>query len=81
MVTDNPFVVFMSNTSGRMLRVVAGVILALLGLFVAPAGIPRDVLIGLGVIVFLAGALNVCLFAPLFGAPFMGKDVRRGGLK
>jgi hypothetical protein len=27
-------------------------------------------------VVFLAGALNLCLFAPLFGAPFLGKNVK-----
>jgi hypothetical protein len=78
MVTDSSFVVFMSNMPGRMLRVVAGIALALVGIYVASAGIARDILVGLGVIVFLAGALNVCLIAPIFGSPFMGKDVRKG---
>lgn len=78
MGTDSPFVVFMSNMPGRRLRIVAGIILVALGIYFGPSGLARDVLIGLGVIVFLAGALNVCLFAPIFGAPFMGKDLRKG---
>jgi hypothetical protein len=34
------------------------------------------VLLAVGTIVALAGALNVCLLAPLFGGPFNGKDVK-----
>lgn len=65
----------MSNPVGRIIRVVAGIIIALAGVFFLH-GIGRDVLIAVGAIVFLAGALNFCLFAPLFGAPFLGKDLQ-----
>ncbi len=66
----------MSHPAGRWTRAVAGIVLVALAFTLLAAGVGRDVLIAVGVVVFLAGALNVCLFAPLFGAPFSGRDVR-----
>ena len=65
------FVEFMTSTWGRLLRVVAGLVLVYVGYMVPGAwGI---VLMVVGAIVFLAGVLNYCLFAPFFGAPFWTK--------
>lgn len=75
-MTAHPFVSFMSHPAGRWTRAVAGTVLVALAFTLLAAGVGRDVLIAVGVVVFLAGALNVCLFAPLSGAPFSGKDVR-----
>ncbi|MHB8507861.1 MAG: YgaP family membrane protein [Candidatus Dormibacteria bacterium] len=65
------FLKFMSNPIGRGIRVVAGIAIAAVGLMVVghAAGIALAVV---GTIVFLAGALNFCLFAPLAGGPFRG---------
>jgi hypothetical protein len=76
MKTANPFVVFMSGTAGRAVRIVAGIVLVLVAIYLVAPGVGRDILAVVGVVVFLAGAVNFCLFAPLFGAPFLGKDLR-----
>jgi hypothetical protein len=75
-MTANPFVVFMSNLAGRTIRVIAGAILVLVGFFAFGPGVARDIVVAVGAVIFLAGALNFCLIAPFFRAPFLGKDVR-----
>jgi hypothetical protein len=65
------FASVMSSIWGRGLRAVAGLALIVLGL----AG--GNVLVAIiGVVPLAAAALDVCLFAPLFGAPLKGADVR-----
>lgn len=70
---SNAFAVFMASATGRLLRVVAG--LALIGwgwtMHEQTVGI---VLIVVGFVPLLAGVFNVCLIAPIIGAPFAGKD-------
>ena len=66
---------FMSSGLGRGLRIVAGIILIAVGLAVV-GGIGGIVLAVVGLVPLLAGAFDVCLFAPLFGAPLKGADVR-----
>lgn len=67
------FVKFMAGPIGRWARVIAGVAIAGVGIYVA-AGALTYVLVAVGAIVFLAGALNVCIFAPLLGGPFSGRQ-------
>ena len=69
------FAQFMSSGLGRGLRIVAGIILIAVGLAVV-GGIGGIVLAVVGLVPLLAGVLDVCLFAPLFGAPLKGTDVR-----
>jgi hypothetical protein len=69
------FAQFMSSGLGRGLRIVAGIILIAVGLAVV-GGIGGIVLAVVGLVPLLAGAFDVCLFAPLFGAPLKGADVR-----
>lgn len=66
---------FMASMAGRLLRVVAGVALVWVG-YSMVGGTGGWVLVALGVVMFLAGALNFCLFGPLFSAPFWGKDIK-----
>ncbi|PJF27391.1 MAG: DUF2892 domain-containing protein [Phototrophicales bacterium] len=66
------FAKFMAGPIGRGVRIIAGVILVLLGLL-SVGGTGGIVLAALGVVAFLAGALNVCLISPIIGAPFSGK--------
>ena len=73
------FARFMSSTIGRLLRIVAGIVVILLGIFVARATVWTIVLIVLGLVPLLAGLVNVCVFAPLFGGPFSGKKALQGG--
>jgi hypothetical protein len=69
------FAQFMSSGLGRGLRIVAGIILIAVGLAVV-GGTGGIVLAVVGLVPLLAGAFDVCLFAPLFGAPLKGVDVR-----
>lgn len=71
----NGFVTFMVSGTGRIVRISAGVALiawAVLGLHGATA-----LVVGvIGALPLLAGSLDVCLFAPLFGAPLSGPRIR-----
>ena len=71
----NPFVSFMASVSGRVVRVVAGIALITWGIWGLGGAIGVIVAV-VGVVPLLAGALDVCVFAPLLGNPFRGKDVR-----
>lgn len=65
------FARFMAGPIGRGARVVVGVVLFIIGLSIGSVG--GWILAIVGVVAFLAGALNVCLIAPLLKAPFSGK--------
>ena len=68
-----PFARFMATTTGRAVRVVAGLALIVIGLAVGGAG--GVVLALVGLVPLAAGVLDVCFLAPLFKVPFHGKDV------
>ena len=73
------FAAFMSSPIGRIVRVVAG--LALIGGGLALVFSATNVILGVvlavvGLVPLLAGALDFCVFAPLFGAPLSGAKVR-----
>ncbi len=73
----NPFVSFMSSTTGRLVRIVAGIALiagGLLGL----GGTVGVVVAVIGLLPLVAGLLDFCAFAPLFGAPLGGPQIRAG---
>ena len=70
------FALFMASTAGRLLRVVAGVALIAWGWTMHGTTI-GIILMVVGVLALLAGTFNVCLIAPIIGAPFFGKDVLR----
>lgn len=69
------FAQFMSSGLGRALRIVAGIALIAVGLGLV-GGTGGIVLAVVGLVPLLAGAFDVCLFAPLFGAPLKGVDAR-----
>ncbi len=69
------FAKFMASTAGRALRVIAGLALIGVGLFVLADTVGYALAL-IGLVPLLAGALDVCLVAPLFGAPFKGDEVR-----
>jgi hypothetical protein len=74
----NPFISWMASSAGRITRVVAGLVLIALGLFVVSNTTVGIVLIVVGLVPLLAGIFDVCVFAPLFGNPFNGKKIRAG---
>lgn len=64
------FFTFMASPTGRCARIAAGGALI-------PAGLRgRRVLAAIGAVPLLAGALDVCLAAPLFGRPLTGAALR-----
>jgi len=68
------FAKFMSSAWGRGLRIFVGIGLVYWGYSLGDVWM--YVLLVVGAVMALAGALNVCIFAPLFGGPFNGKDVK-----
>lgn len=63
------FAQFMSSGTGRLLRVVAGIALIVIGLIVGGGWVALSFI---GLVPLLAGLANVCLLAPLFGQPLKG---------
>jgi hypothetical protein len=72
----NGFFRFMASSTGRTVRVVAGLVLILVG-FLLVQGIWGWVLAVVGLIPLAAGLFDRCVFAPLFGLPFWGPGLRR----
>ena len=71
----NPFVKFMASTTGRIVRVIAGLALILWGVL-GLGGTTGIILAVVGAVPFLAGVFDFCVFAPLFGNPLSGKKIR-----
>jgi len=69
------FVNFMSSMAGRVTRVVAGVVLIVIGALIGGAG---WIIAIVGLVPLLAGVFDVCLFAPLLKQPMSGKTFRAG---
>lgn len=68
------FVKFMASPYGRATRIIAGVVLIATGIYLQDVwGIVLGVV---GAVPLLAGVFDICLFAPLVGAPFKGTQVR-----
>ena len=70
------FLGFMASMAGRVVRVVAGLALILVG-FLVVGGAWGWILAIVGLAVFAAGAFDFCIFAPLLGQPFMGPALRK----
>ena len=73
----NPFVKFMASRNGRITRIVAGAVLIILGFFVVDSITLGVILMVVGLVPLLAGILDYCLLAPLFGAPMSGAKIPR----
>lgn len=61
---------FMSSRAGRLLRGLAGMTLIIAGLELSGGWLTLSVI---GLIPLFAGALNVCLLAPLLSQPLRGR--------
>ena len=71
----NPFVKFMASTTGRILRIVAGIALVAWGLF-GLGGTVGIVVAVIGAVPLVAGMFDFCVFAPLFSNPLSGPKIR-----
>ncbi len=69
------FARFMSSWTGRIIRIVAGIALILIGLL-AVGGTGGTILAVVGLVPLIAGVFDFCVFAPLFGGPFLAKDIK-----
>ena len=67
---------FLASNWGRIVRIVAGLILIGLGLLLV-GGTWGYVLAIIGLVPLAAGVFDLCVFAPLFGLPFMGPHLRQ----
>jgi hypothetical protein len=72
----NAFFRFMASPAGRVTRIIAGLALVLIGLLVL-GGIWGWILAIVGLVPLLAGLFDRCVFAPLFGLPFVGDPLRQ----
>jgi hypothetical protein len=70
------FARFMSSLSGRLLRIAAGLAFIVMGLVVVH-GTGGIILAIVGLVPLVAGLGNFCFFAPLFGGPFLAKDIQK----
>ena len=66
---------FLASEIGRIVRIIAGIVIFAVGLFVVP-GVPGVIVMALGFVPIFAGVLDFCLFAPLFGQPILGEGIR-----
>jgi DUF2892 family protein len=66
------FISFMQSLAGRFLRIVVGIVLITIGVFVLDA-VWGTVVAIIGTFPLVAGVAGVCLFAPLFGYTLTGQ--------
>jgi hypothetical protein len=67
---------FIASPSGRVVRILAGLVLIAIGLGWIH-GIGGWILAIVGLVPLGAGVFDRCVFAPLFGLPFVGSRLRR----
>jgi DUF2892 family protein len=73
------FAAFMASAVGRWLRAIVGLALVIGGLalsFQAGSVVTGVIMVVVGLVPLLASIFDVCIFAPLFGAPFSGPKIR-----
>ncbi len=74
----NGFIQFMASNNGRILRIVVGIILIVIGI-VGLQDAARIILVIVGLVPLLAGIFDFCVFAPLAGLPVQGPEIRKKG--
>ena len=72
----NAFFHFIASPTGRVVRIVAGLILIAAGIWWIP-GIGGWIVAIIGLVPLAAGVFDRCVFAPLFGLPFVGEQLRQ----
>lgn len=71
----NAFFRFIAGPAGRLIRIIAGVALIVIGLWLVQ-DVVGWILAIIGLVPLLAGLFDRCVFAPLFGLPFDGPRLR-----
>jgi Inner membrane protein YgaP-like, transmembrane domain len=72
---ETAFAQFISTTSGRVVRIVAGLALIAWG-YTQRADMLGIALMIVGLVPLAAGALDICVMALFFGGPFAGRKIR-----
>ncbi len=68
---------FLASQTGRWVRIIAGIVLIVIGLLLVNGDTTWGwILVVVGLVPLAAGVFDFCLFAPLFGKPFKGGDLR-----
>jgi hypothetical protein len=67
---------FLASAAGRWVRAIAGIVLIVAGLALVQ-GTGGWILAIVGLLPLAAGMFDRCLFAPLFGLPFVGSALRK----
>ena len=67
---------FLASPTGRLVRVVAGLVLIVVGIAVVK-GVVGWILAIVGLVPLTAGVFDWCFFAPLFRLPFVGPSLRK----
>jgi len=73
----NSFCTFMASTTGRIVRITAGIALVAWGLL-GLSGVTGIVVAVVGLVPLAAGLFDFCVFAPLFSCPMSGPRIRAG---
>lgn len=71
----NPLIGFLASSIGRIVRIVAGVLLVAWGLL-GLGGTAGIVVAVIGLVPLIAGLFDFCVFAPLFRLPLSGPRIR-----
>jgi len=66
---------FLGSMTGRVVRAIAGAVLIVVGLALV-RGVGGWILAIVGLVPLAAGVFDWCVFSPLFGLPFQGKQLR-----
>ena len=72
----NELFFFLASATGRIGRVLAGLVLVVAGLIILQ-GTAGIVLAAVGLVPIAAGLFDLCLFAPLAGLPVAGSRLRQ----
>jgi hypothetical protein len=67
---------FLASSAGRLVRALAGLVLIVVGIAVIGGAIGW-ILAVVGLVPLAAGVFDRCVFAPLFGLPFVGRRLRQ----
>ena len=66
---------FLASSAGRLLRIIAGIAIILIGYLWVDAPW-KYVFEAVGLVPLAAGVFDFCVLAPLMGKPFWGKEIR-----
>lgn len=69
------FIKFMTSPQGRLIRIIMGIVLMSVGLFIVK-GTPGIILAVVALVPIAGGVLDFCMVGLVLGYPFSGKNAR-----